>query len=180
MTVLLVGEMPPATWARSEDYRRCHSPMFPYPRHSAGGRLLKISGLGLGEYVHGLTRINLVPDYRAKWPLRIDAEDLAHAALDRFAPVAHAFLCGRRVVAAFRRFLPSDYKPWPVDSIHVSTTRGDLTLHCIPHPSGRNLAYNDRVTLAKVREMFRKVQPLLTDWESMAGHNERRLVHAGH
>ena len=193
MTVLLVGEMPPQTWERREDYRRGHSPMFTYPPRSSGHRLYVTSDLMLGEYIHGLTRINLVPEYRAKWPKREEAEALAKAAMARFsigapvnhpippfstgAPVSHAFLCGRRVVDAFRPFFPSGYKPWPVDEI--GRAPGTI-FYCIPHPSGRSLAYNDEDVRLRVRTMFQEVQPLLADWPKRTSHNERRLVRDGH
>jgi hypothetical protein len=175
MTVLLVGEQPPERWANDETYRRHHSPMFPYPANSAGGRLRDISDLWLGEYIHGLTRINLYPQWEP-WSKEV-ARTYAHVAMQRFAPVSHVFLCGKRVVAAFQDFFPSGYKPWPVDEIGRAP---NTIFFCIPHPSGRNTAYNDPDVRLRVQSMFKEVRPLLADWETRKKHNENRIARDGH
>lgn len=170
MTVLLVGEQPPPSWKfrSEEEFRRKHSPMFPYPVRSAGGRLRDVSDLMLGEYIHGLTRVNLVPKWTDKWPGREVVQGYARTLLDRHEPT-HVFLCGRRVVDAF---YPGDNVDLP--SAHVSMM-GARRFYCIPHPSGRNLAYNDPDVRATVRGYFREVRPLLADWETRVRHNEVRF-----
>lgn len=122
-TGMLIGEMPGRT--TSPDL-----PLFPYPRNSAGGRLLKMSGLTIGEYLGRLIRINLIPHYAEKWDpegARIRAEWLV-----KNSPVDRIVLLGQHVGAAFG-----------FSSFFHHETVNDKTLVCIPHPSGRNRVYND-------------------------------------
>jgi hypothetical protein len=153
--ILLVGEQPPERWLVDLAYREKHSPMFPYPPNSAGGRLHRISDLSLGEYIHGLDRVNLIPEYK-KWNAR---EAIANAkALLRERKPTHVFLCGRRVACAFG--VPEDAElplKQRCDSIETHVI-------AIPHPSGRNHAYNNPRVCDWVRREFTKVKPILGDW----------------
>lgn len=153
--VLLVGEQPPERWLTDPVYREKHSPMFPYPPNSAGGRLFKVSDLGLGEYIHGLDRVNLIPTYK-RWDVK-EARANAKALLRERQP-SHVFLCGRRVASAFG-FQEDTELPHKIRS-----GVADAHLIAIPHPSGRNHAYNNGKVCEWVRVEFEKVKPLLGDW----------------
>jgi hypothetical protein len=158
--VMLVGEQPPRRWAEDERYRAKHSPMFPYPKGSAGHRLWEMSGLSRADYVYGLERVNLIPEWTVRWD--------SHRAIERARTLVFAckpsvaFLCGRRVATAFG--LPE------VDLPH-KTTSGVLEceLVAIPHPSGRCREYNDPRVGEWVRAEFERLEQVIAEWK------ERRM-----
>lgn len=121
---LLVGEAPGPRTSKK-------LPLFPYPTNSAGGRLLKMSGLGAGQYLGRLLRRNLMEAYDLAW----DAEVAGQHALN----IINEQPAGRRVVLlgsrVGRAFGFADF-------YKVAEVNGAVYC-CIPHPSGRNLLYND-------------------------------------
>lgn len=128
---LIVGEAPgPHTSGRL--------PMFPWPASSAAGRLLKMSGMRPGEYLGRFFRRNLWDDFAASEAGGV-AEDRERAReiKDWIAATGsvRVLLLGSRVGKAF------DIEPWGAASGAFGSVL--VTLRCIPHPSGRSLAYND-------------------------------------
>jgi hypothetical protein len=124
----LVGECP------GEGTRR-ELPLFPHPKNSAGGRLLAMSGLSAAEYLGRLYRFNLFVAHQPQWRPWMARERalLAHAMFRSQFPEGHrVVLCGQRVGAAF-----GFTKFW---ELHVMD---DISYVCVPHPSGRNRAYNN-------------------------------------
>lgn len=102
-------------------------------KNSAGGRLRALSGLTLEEWDR-VVRLNLIPFFPEKFPTKLasqQAQNLCSSLLrDR-----RVILCGARVARAFgvkMRERPS----W------VRSPYGPVVA-VIPHPSGRNLLYND-------------------------------------
>lgn len=163
--VLLVGEQPPERMWNNPALREKINPLFPYPPRCAGARLHEISDYGLGEYIWGLERVNLIPEYR-KWIVR-EAVSRAKDLMNRYHPTI-VFACGRRVATAFG--LPEDAAMPTTIIQHVFQPAAKV--HYIPHPSGRNHAYNDQEIRDRVRAMFAEARPLVQDWQDKM-HSKR-------
>lgn len=141
MRPLLIGQAPgPNT---REDL-----PLYPYPRTSAGGRLLELTGLNRREYLLLFDRTNLLYYFPGrhkrddKWPVR-------HARVA--ASAARALLTGRQVVMVGRRVADAfgvevDWHEWTwlQTERYCPVTRRDprAKVAVVPHPSGRNHWYN--------------------------------------
>lgn len=111
-------------------------PLFPDPPTSSAGRLLAMSGLKAGEYLGGLYRRNLVDHHEWSWSeARETARELLTALFDQPKNL-RVVLCGLKVAKAFDA--PGDF--W--DPFRLDTRQ---TAVVIPHPSGMNRLYNDRV-----------------------------------
>jgi hypothetical protein len=137
--IALVGEAPgPRT--------RSDCPFYPYPASSAAGRLLDCLGWTRGEYMLTFARVNLLHDWPGpSFPVaeaRACIPDIVRALAPR--PM---LLMGRGVAAAFG--LRPDHPLLQLTSMKVAGI--DATVAIVPHPSGRNLWYNDAVNRAKVR-----------------------------
>lgn len=152
--ILLVGEQPPERWAHDATYRARHSPMFPYPKGSAGHRLWEITDYGLGNYVHGLERVNLIPEYRSKWSDK-DANINAMSLVRCHAPSA-IFTCGARVAAAFGYEGTLPYR----DASKVF----ECDMIYLPHPSGRCRTWNEPGIKEWVRKQFDEYKPVVQEW----------------
>jgi hypothetical protein len=118
---LIIGEQPGPNTNRA-------LPMWPFPRTSAGGRLMAMSGIEPAEYLRRLARVNLVEAYAAKW----DGDKAVRRAgwlLASLPPYARVVLLGERVRYA----------------IEGAAAGAEIPAHFVqlPHPSGRNSAYND-------------------------------------
>lgn len=148
-TAHLIGEAPPPRMHPGSPIWERHSPMFPYPPQSAGGRMLKISDYGLGMYIHGLQRQNLMPVYAEKWNPR-HASARAAEFMRRFRP-AYVIMCGRKVSTAFgyEGTVPARYE---------SKIWQGVTMYAIPHPSGRNPQSSDKGNQEIVRGYFAEVR----------------------
>jgi hypothetical protein len=123
---VLVGEAPgPRTSSRL--------PLFPYPVNSAGGRLLRYSGMEVRDYLARLHRMNLFSEL-GRWSAPA-ARERALTCASRIGAlgIKRAVLLGAKVAAAFA----SDFGLWD------RATWGPLEVVVIPHPSGQNLIYND-------------------------------------
>lgn len=123
-TGLLVGERPgPSTHKKL--------PLFPYPPNSAGGRLLKMSRIGIETYLGRLIRVNLFESFDLGWDAD-KATEAAKAIMDAQPEGRRVVVLGTRVAQAFG--LTAFFKLEDHDGRMVCA---------IPHPSGRNLLYND-------------------------------------
>jgi len=129
----LVGEAPgPHTHA--------DMPLYPFPMQSAAGRLLAMLrelGWTRGDYLRTFARANLLGYYPgASFPVgraRPEAPLLAQ----RLAP-RPLILLGRGVAMAFR-FPTDEVLCWQDYVLEHTLVRAAI----VPHPSGRNLWYND-------------------------------------
>lgn len=151
----LIGECPPKTLAEYAAAGQHHSPLYPLPRYSAGGRLFRMSGYGLSLYIHGLQRHNLLPDSPGKrWPGERGglAEQRATVWRNRLmGEHAIAILFGRRVADAFQ--IPSA-TPW-----FRAQHWGEATVYPVPHTSGRSTTYNEATMVLALEAVFALVKP---------------------
>ena len=123
-TGLIVGEMPGENTSEK-------LPLFPWPRNSAGGRLMKMSLLSPGQYLGRLLRTNLFYEYSGDWD-----HEMARArarTIHAQRTVDRVVLLGQRVGEAFG-----------FSAFFAHEVRDDVHYVCIPHPSGRNRIYNEQ------------------------------------
>lgn len=140
--VLLVGEDNP----QSSDPRHA---LFPYPAGCAGNRLQeRILGLSTAHYL-ALWRTNLCsPRWRAA-EARIRAEDLL------VGPWRVIVMLGRKVGDAFGHVMGVPVAPWGT----YLPPGSDKILLSLPHPSGRNLAWNDPRAAGTARKLIDGLVP---------------------
>ena len=122
-------------------------PLFPLPESSSGGRLLRVIGWSMKDYLMRFDRVNLFPTHRTKWDdseARERADALTHSVLEE-ERLTDFVVFGVRVTKAFRRDL------FP---ILQSLGFWGGTLTSVPHPSGLNPWYNDLTNRASVRRLF--------------------------
>lgn len=107
----------------------------PHPPGCAGWRLQQMSGLTREDYERGFDKMNLL---RGRW---------SRSAARRAGSKMVARLCGRTVVvlgAETWRALAVGPRPEPGAALVLSEDKiTTTTWHYLPHPSGRNLWYND-------------------------------------
>ncbi|HXU01296.1 MAG TPA: hypothetical protein VN903_09905 [Polyangia bacterium] len=117
---------------------RAGDPLSPMADRNAGHRLWRMSGMALADYEATFERINLLPSRRwLPWQARAAGRKLRRQ------------LAGRSVVVLGRgvwQALGLDDVAW-----FASTTIGGTTFTLLPHPSGRNLIYNDAANREEVR-----------------------------
>lgn len=128
--ILLVGEDNP--YSRDPRYA-----LYPDPPGSAGGRLcFKIMGLTKKEYIRRFERVNLCA---GKWDT-YEAEGRA-GEIARQLKWEHVVLLGSRVNTAFGLF---HRPPFTFYGRYVT----------LPHPSGRNRAWNEPGAIQKARDFL--------------------------
>jgi hypothetical protein len=143
VTGIIVGERPgPGTSPAL--------PMYPYPAGSAGGRLLAISRMPLGDYLGRLMRVNLLREYGSTWPVRQAADRASEFVAKVWEVDTRVVACGSKVAAAFASAV---HRPWPV--MFEVMRIGRVELIAIPHPSGRNKATNDPGVRRQMRRAVR-------------------------
>jgi hypothetical protein len=144
---LLIGEAPgPNTNARL--------PLFPEPTNSAAARLLKYADIEPAEWMGKLLRMNLCHN---QWSDRRASAGAVQALSFVLDPNNYAgdgkllrvLLLGRRVADAWH----CGPEPFGYQIRHV-TSGGHPNLYVtwIPHPSGRNLLYNERRNQLRARD----------------------------
>lgn len=106
------------------------------PRGAAGHRLWRLSGLSRERWLAAFERRNLVPT--KKWS-PVHARIAAAKFVSELCRDDIVVALGREVEVALRR----QALPCPV--------------HFIPHPSGRNLAYNDPAVRDRVGSLLRRL-----------------------
>lgn len=160
---LFVGEAPGLS-SNGDGY-----PLYPEPDNSAGARLYRltpfyrlVNGINMGTktaHLQGSCRLNLIPEHPGKtWQsgrAAVQATNLLRSGLlaDRLV-----ILVGTRIRQAFYPgLMPAD---WPPCEWKVCLLR-PLHAHCqvawMPHPSGRNLWYNDEDNVMLVKNFLKKV-----------------------
>lgn len=163
----LIGEAPPESMHPGDPIWQRHSPMYPYPPRSAGGRLHRISDYGLGMYIHGVQRQNLMPVYEARWN-KHGASDRAKEFMNRFKP-AHVILCGRKVCDAF------GLEGITLPQRHASWLWHGCTFYAIPHPSGANPQSRIPANQEIVRGYFAEVRELVA-WRWAYFYDLRKVI----
>lgn len=150
---VIVGEAP-------GDNTSAHLPMFPWPRGSAGGRLLTISKMSALDYLRTFHRINLMPTPRG-WGAA-QARVAVHDVLLKYG--GHPLvLLGSKVCAAFGRGVDV--------GVPALLSNGCWTIP-VPHPSGRNLVVNEDA----MRERMRAALWLAVDlWVNPRGPYTREV-----
>lgn len=151
---IIVGEAPgPNT------FNDC--PMYPYPERSAGGRLLKMSGMKPLDYLRAFHRVNLNVEYSKHWGAP-QQEEARHTA-GLLGPVAENLalplvLLGVRVARAFGlehaeqlQWMRFNGEPGNAARTWLPEKAVDTGLRAVrlPHPSGRNHVYNNPATVGR-------------------------------
>jgi hypothetical protein len=140
---LIVGEINP--YGHDERFA-----LYPYPDGCAGERLCHmVMGLNRKTYLDSFDRVNLLQQDRWSAPA-------ARASANRLAVLDAEYrrtyvLLGRKVSEAFALYecaMPSLVRRGDVSAIVV-----------LPHPSGRNRAWNDPGLVATCRKILREVLP---------------------
>lgn len=135
-------------------------PLFPVPSRSAGGRLQHLMGLTRGEYLKSFDRINLLPFFPGKHkrddkfpmsPAKLSARAIRPLLANRMV-----ILVGRNVANAFGLQAEwHDWVEWPVRRrCIVSRDTGCCRIAVVPHPSGRNLWYNNEENRASAEAFW--------------------------
>lgn len=125
-------------------------PLYPLPERSAAGRLCAMLGAGRAGYLRAFARANLLQDYPGpSFPI-LEARERAEEVAQRLSP-RPLILLGRGVAQAFRFPLGEDMV-WH-DYLLGSTLVRAATL---PHPSGRNLYYNNPAHRERVGTWLRE------------------------
>jgi hypothetical protein len=114
------------------------------PRGAAGHRLWRMSGLSREEWLTSFFRTNLIPPGK-KWTDRL-ARQRAFAVID--------LAVGRDVVVLGNRVWK--FLGFPLEK-DVMVTPNDTTWYRVPHPSGRNLKYNDPAERQRVGAFLKRL-----------------------
>ncbi len=123
--------------------------MYPEPEGCAGDRLCRlVMGLSRSTYLRQFERSNLLRGDRWSAPAARIASD---ALRERFSGSDVWILLGRKVATAFEL---SDVAP----ASAVYRYRRYIVL---PHPSGRNRAWNDRDLFRRCREILAREMPAI-------------------
>lgn len=144
--VLIVGENNPYGSA-PEFALYCHPP------GCAGYRLRRIFGLAQHQYL-GLHRTNLC---EGDWS-KAQAKARAFELLSPQAPWNVMVLLGRKVTETFEKVALSDA---PLVAFSTRTCCPGMTLVSLPHPSGRNLVWNQPWARTRARQILCEIVPEL-------------------
>jgi len=145
--VLLVGECNPYFAGHGDPSYS----LFCYPVGSAGYRLRRILGLPQHRYL-ALHRANLCD---GDWS-KERAKQRAHELLSPQAPWSVIVLLGRKVTEAFEKVALDGA---PLVAFSTRTCCPGMTLVSLPHPSGRNLVWNQPWARDRARQLLREVAP---------------------
>ena len=151
-SVLFVGEDNPQS-ARGE-----HA-LYDYPDGCAGHRLSQILGKSSEEYL-ALWRTNLCcPSWSAK-----KARERAHTLLvqdeENPPPWGTIVMLGAKVAGVFNKIYGSELRPFEY-RLRQGSPWGSMNIAYLPHPSGRNLVWNDRGNWLRARQVMHEVAPEL-------------------
>lgn len=143
--------------------------LFPHPPGCAGHRLSQILGLTRARHL-ALWRTNLCcPTWSTK-----KARERAVVLLRPDAPWNVLVLLGRKVAQAFERVVGQSLDPFSITRVDGTVVGAHdpecvcggeggrsrlFTLVSLPHPSGRNLVWNDRSAWLDARKLMQQVAP---------------------
>ena len=154
--VLMLGEDNP----QSADPRHA---LFPYPPGCAGHRLMEILGLTTEEHL-GLWRTNLCcPSWSKK-----QARERAAVMTGQDVPWRTIVCLGRKVSDVMAEHTGLSLPAWstafapytrPLVVQGGATITRTFTVVSLPHPSGRNMIWNDRLRWSDARMLMRSVDP---------------------
>lgn len=150
--VWLIGEQNPYGDRHGHKQRFA---LYPLPAHASGGRLARILGLTVDEYLDAFERRNLLG------PGRWDVKKARAAAVEIRGQVRDGevlVLCGARAAAAFQ--YPSDPLRTFASEHRVDRLLGEARYEVlvIPHPSGLSRAWNDPTMAPRVREAVTRLR----------------------
>jgi hypothetical protein len=158
--VILVGEANPYFAGHGDPSYS----LYCYPIGSAGHRLRKILGLPQHRYL-ALYRVNLCD---GDWS-NARAQDRARALIVPSSPWRVVVLLGRKVTGAFEKVaLGGD----PLVPFATRTCVPGMTFISLPHPSGRNLIWNQPWARERARQLLRTLAPDLP-WGSADAEEAR-------
>lgn len=150
--VLLVGEHNP----QSAHPEHC---LWPWPERCAGWNLRRILGISEDDYT-ALARTNLCVGIPG-WKLQ-DARDRAVALAEDPKMPRVIVALGSRVSRAFGHMLPDLLaNNWPpfTSVTHACADGSAVQFVYLPHPSGRNLIWNNRSRWTETRALLRDLVP---------------------
>lgn len=125
--------------------------LYCYPPGCAGYRLRRI--LGLPQHIYlSLHRKNLCDD---AWSAK-RARERAFELLTPFAEWKVLVLLGRKVTSTFEKVA---FSGDPLEAFAFRRSCPGLTLVSLPHPSGRNLVWNQPWATTRAREILHEVAP---------------------
>ena len=156
---LFIGEAPGSGYPPGKA-----TPLFPYPKNCAGERLQKMTGLSRPEYLRRCVRINLLPWYPPgnRWPTEKATMCMANLQSGGLFNNRVVVFVGKRVAEAYLRFCGAQRSNWDRAMMELTCSYAEVNhgvLSYIPHPSGRNLWYNDPDNKRRVELFLRKVIP---------------------
>ena len=143
--VLLVGENNP--YGSTPEFA-----LYCYPPGCAGYRLRRIFGLPQHQYL-SLHRKNLCDGDWSKEAAKKRVLEL----LSPTAPWRVIVMLGRKVAESFEKVALDA----PMEAFTTRASCPGMTLVALPHPSGRNLIWNQPWARARARQIMREVAPEL-------------------
>ena len=144
--ILLVGEDNP--YGSDPEFA-----LYCYPPGCSGYRLRRILGLPQHQYL-GLHRVNLCD---GTWSAK-RARERALELLDPHASWDVMVLLGRKVTETFEKVALDGA---PLVPFSTKTCCPGMTLVSLPHPSGRNLVWNQPPARERARQILRELVPEL-------------------
>lgn len=154
--LILIGEAP------GPKNHGALQPLFPR-QGTAGGRLHAMSGLSVGDYVHGTARMNLVQRCPEKGYPSEEAKQRADIIKSLLDPDDVVICCGMRVA----KMMGLEKKFFEQQELAVTPA------YVIPHPSGLNRVYNDVANVERVRKIF-DCHGMLATQTSLHGNRRMR------
>ena len=151
--ILLVGESNP--YGADPEYA-----LYPLPEHASGGRLQRILGLTMGEYLRRHDRENLCVGPWSTPAARLAANAILNERIDERGIAKDGYglvLCGRKVTDAFRH--PDGLE---VEMFECLLFRG-VPAAILPHPSARNRIWNDPTNIEKARACYAQLRRFIDD-----------------
>lgn len=159
--VILIGENNP--YGSDPEFA-----LYDHPPGCAGHRLRRVLGLSSDQYL-GLHRVNLCDDDFSK----AQAEKRAFELMDLRMPWNVLVLLGRKVTGAFEKVALGGASLVAFGTCAHPSGRALVSL---PHPSGRNLVWNQTSARHRAREILRALAPELP-WGSV-GADAQAEAHA--
>ena len=163
--VLLVGELNP----HGSDPRAA---LYHLPRGASGDRLREILGLHDAAYARRLAKVNLCTGSWSTPRARAAARYLLDSSSQEVL-----VLLGARVRDAFRG---PDF--FSTTTLHAEGAEvpgwSTRVLATLPHPSGRNLLWNDPASRARAADLLRSIAPWVYH-QAPAGEAARAVVDEG-
>lgn len=143
-------------------------PLWPNPPTGSGGRLHKLTGLTLDEYIDGTERVNLFLDTPQKWS-RVQAQESAKGiALYAWTNGQTLVLLGKKVAGAFGTTNTSFYEDSALFPLSYEKSGryqlGSVPAFVIPHTSGRCREWNDPDVRARAQVFFGMVRERVREY----------------